>query len=182
MSQILILVDENDVQLGTGEKMAVHRQGLLHRCFSIFVFNEKGDVLMQKRASSKYHSGGLWTNTCCGHPVDGEATKTAAARRLREEMGFSCEVEELFSFIYRAELDHDLIEHEFDHVFTGAYDGPVSPDAAEAEDYAWRPVEAVNEEMARYPERFTVWSRIALKELLLRKELMSRQDAETYFN
>jgi isopentenyl-diphosphate Delta-isomerase len=173
MTEMLILVDENDMEVGTKEKMSIHREGLLHRCFSIFVFNRAGEVLMQKRAPSKYHSGGLWTNTCCGHPVAGENTKSAAHRRLREEMGFDCDMSEAFTFIYRAELDHNLIEHEYDHVFIGHYDGDVQPSPEEAETYAWLPVDRVLEEMNRQPKRYTVWSIIALKELLLRNALQS---------
>jgi isopentenyl-diphosphate delta-isomerase len=168
---MLILVDENDMEIGEEEKMSIHRKGLLHRCFSIFVFNRAGEVLMQKRAQSKYHSGGLWTNTCCGHPIAGENTKSAAHRRLREEMGFDCEMSEAFTFIYRAELDHNLIEHEYDHVFIGHYDGEVQPSPKEAETYAWLSVDSVLEEMNRQPERYTVWSIIAFKELLLRNAL-----------
>ncbi len=173
MSDKLILVDKNDTQIGTGEKIAVHKEGTLHRCFSIFVFNTFGEMLMQKRASTKYHSGGLWTNTCCGHPIDGEATEKAAHRRLREEMGFDCPLKKVFCFIYRADLDNKMIEHEFDHVFIGTYDGPVSPDAREADGYRWQKVEDVRYEMSRYPERYTVWSVIALQELFSRETLIT---------
>ena len=171
MIEILILVDKNDTQIGTGEKMEVHRQGQLHRCFSIFVFNSKGEMLMQKRASTKYHSGGLWTNTCCGHPVDGETTDQAAHRRLKEEMGFDCTMTEKFTFIYHAELDHDLTEHEYDHVYVGQYDGPIHPNPEEADDYKWQKISDVESEMHRLPEHFTVWSKIALRELLSRNVL-----------
>lgn len=162
----LILVDGNDVQIGTGEKMDVHQRGVLHRCFSIFVFDREGRVLMQQRARTKYHSGGLWTNTCCGHPRDGEKTEDAAHRRLREEMGFDCEMKEALTFIYRAELDRGLIEHEFDHVFFGHHNGEVVPNPEEADGYRWSPVEEVLEEMNTAPERYTVWSIIALKKLI----------------
>ncbi len=162
----LILVDRNDVQIGKGEKLAVHQRGELHRCFSIFVFNDNRQVLMQKRARTKYHSGGLWTNTCCGHPRDGEKTDAAAHRRLYEEMGFECEMTEMLTFIYRAELDKGLIEHEFDHVFVGQYDGPVTPNPEEADGYMWSPVEEVRKELTAAPERFTVWSIIAFNKLV----------------
>ena len=171
MSETLILVDENDNEIGTGEKMAVHRTGQLHRCFSIFVFNSAREVLLQKRALSKYHSGGLWTNTCCGHPRPGETTEAAAHRRLEEEMGFDCAMSESFTFIYRAELDHSLTEHEFDHVFIGSYDGSVAPNPHEADDFAWRSMKSILDEMNAQPDRFTVWSVIAFKELVLRTAL-----------
>lgn len=166
MMEMLILVDENDVQIGTGEKMAVHRAGQLHRCFSIFIFNNEGHVLLQKRALGKYHSGGLWTNTCCSHPRVGEEVDAAAHRRLIEEMGFDCEMKEVFTFTYRAELDHGLTEHEFDHVYVGTYDGVVSPNPEEADGYEWERVETVKRDMEDNPQRYTVWSIIAFKELL----------------
>ncbi|MFO8073520.1 MAG: isopentenyl-diphosphate Delta-isomerase [Polyangia bacterium] len=163
---MLILVDEQDRQTGTGEKMEVHRRGLLHRCFSIFVFDPQGRVLMQKRAAGKYHSGGLWTNTCCSHPRAGEELIDAAHRRLREEMGFDCELEEKLTFIYRAELDNELTEHEYDHLLVGTYVGPVAPEPEEADGYEWIEVEKLRDEIRRRPERFTVWSRIAFDELM----------------
>jgi len=166
MAEMLILVDENDNQIGTGEKMEVHRAGKLHRCFSIFIFNSQGHVLMQKRAISKYHSGGLWTNTCCSHPRDGEDLAHSVHRRLQEEMGFDCEMEEVFTFIYRAELDHGLTEHEYDHVFIGKYDGPLTPNPEEADGYEWETVETVKKDMDRNPGRYTVWSIIAFNQLL----------------
>jgi isopentenyl-diphosphate delta-isomerase len=166
MTETLILVDEHDNPVGTGEKLDVHRRGLLHRCFSIFVLDAHGRVLMQKRAASKYHSGGLWTNTCCGHPVAGEEVADAARRRLGEEMGFECALEELFTFVYRAELDHGLTEHEFDHVFLGRYEGPLTPDPEEADGYSWERVAFVADDMERRPEVYTVWSRIAFARLL----------------
>ncbi len=166
MTEMLILVDENDRQIGTGEKMEVHRAGTLHRCFSIFVFNSSGDVLLQKRAKSKYHSGGLWTNTCCSHPRDGEQLDDSVHRRLIEEMGFDCEMKEVFTFIYRAELDHELTEHEFDHVYIGKYNGKVTPNPEEADGYEWETIEAVKEDIEKNPDRYTVWSKIAFARLL----------------
>ena len=177
MSETLILVDENDTEIGTGEKLEIHRKGLLHRCFSIFIFNDNGEVLLQKRAETKYHSGGLWTNTCCGHPTVGETTDAAAHRRLKEEMGFDCPMTEAFTFIYRAELDNGYTEHEYDHVLTGQYDGDVTPTPEEADDYAWRSVDALHDEMNRFPDRFTVWSIIAFQEMLLRNALLTPNDA-----
>jgi isopentenyl-diphosphate Delta-isomerase len=168
MDEILILVDANDRQIGTGEKMDVHRRGALHRCFSIFVFDGRGRVMLQKRAASKYHSGGLWTNTCCGHPRHGEDVSAAAHRRLREEMGFDCPLDEIFTFTYRAELDHGLTEHELDHVYAGTYAGALTPNPEEADGYDWQPLARVESDMAAHPERYTVWSRIAVAELVAR--------------
>jgi len=168
MEEMLILVDEQDRPRGAGEKMAVHRAGELHRCFSIFVFDDAGRVLLQKRATSKYHSGGLWTNTCCGHPRVGEETLAAAHRRLVEEMGFDCALDERFTFVYRTALDHGLTEHEFDHVYVGTYAGPLTPNPDEADGYDWLPLAEVVADMAARPERYTVWSRIAVDELARR--------------
>lgn len=168
MSEILILVDENDKPIGTGEKMDVHRQGQLHRCFSIFIFNSRGHVLLQKRAIEKYHSGGLWTNTCCSHPRYGEDLEDAVHRRLTEEMGFDCQMWELFTFIYRAELDKGMIEHEYDHVYVGTYDGPITPNPEEADGYEWETIENVKSDMRENSGRYTVWSKIAFETLLER--------------
>jgi isopentenyl-diphosphate Delta-isomerase len=168
MAEMLILVDENDNQVGTGEKMDVHRKGRLHRCFSVFVYDAQGRVMLQKRAASKYHSGGLWTNTCCSHPRVGEDLEEAVHRRLVEEMGFDCALEEVFTFIYRAELDHGLTEHEFDHVFVGTYDGELTPNPEEADGYTWETPEFIAADMKRHPERYTVWSIIAFDKLIER--------------
>ncbi len=119
MEEQVILVDEQDNQIGLAPKMEAHIKGLLHRAFSIFIFDEKGHLLLQQRALEKYHSAGLWTNTCCSHPRNNETTIEAAQRRLQEEMGMTCRLREIFSFVYRAELENELIEHEFDHVFIG---------------------------------------------------------------
>src|SRR6185503_9661232 len=121
--EMVVLVDEDDREAGTGEKMAVHRSGRLHRAFSVFVVDGEGRLLLQRRAAVKYHSAGLWSNTCCGHPRPGETILAAATRRLKEEMGFECRLRPAFSFIYRAALDHGLTEHELDHVLLGSHDG-----------------------------------------------------------
>src|SRR4030095_7998604 len=122
----VILVDQEDRPSGTAEKMEAHRKGLLHRAFSVFIFNSKGEMLLQQRALSKYHSGGLWTNACCSHPAPGEKTKDGAIRRLNEELGFETPVEKVFDFVYKAEFDNGLTEHEFDHVFAGEYEGQLN--------------------------------------------------------
>lgn len=125
--QKLLLVDKKDKIIGTAEKMRVHQEGLLHRCFSIVILNSRGEMLLQRRAKNKYHSGGLWTNACCGHPRPGEELKPAAQRRLTEEMGIDCKLEEILSFHYRAVLNNDLIENEWDHVLLGVSDATPKP-------------------------------------------------------
>ena len=162
----IILVDENDNQIGTGEKMKVHEEGKLHRCFSIFVFNSKGELMLQKRASTKYHCGGLWTNTCCGHPRPGEGTEEAAHRRLKEEMNFDCELEEALKFIYKAVLDHGLTEHEYDHVFIGDFDGKPVMNPEEAEDWKWISLDDLRKDIEKNPASYTYWSKIALEKLI----------------
>src|ERR671913_2483251 len=133
----VILVDEHDRVVGAGEKLRAHREGALHRAFSVFVFDAGGRLLLQKRAREKYHSGGLWSNTACGHPRPGEPTATAARRRLREEMSLDCELREAFEFVYRAELDGALVEHEYDHVFVGTHEGDPAPDPSEVAGWRW---------------------------------------------
>src|SRR6186713_1579239 len=118
----VILVSEHDDMVGIMDKMEAHKQGLLHRAFSVFIFNSKGEMLLQQRAFNKYHSGGLWTNACCGHPSPGEQTVAAARRRLMEEMGFTTGLEELFDFTYQHAFENGLTEHEYDHVFAGTWD------------------------------------------------------------
>ncbi len=166
MAEMLILVDENDRQIGTEEKIKAHEEGKLHRAFSIFIFNSKGEMLLQKRAKTKYHSGGLWTNTCCSHPRDGERIEEAVHRRLKEEMGFDCELEEKFHFIYKVKLDHGLTEHEFDHVFVGKYDGEVKPNPEEADDFKWINMETLKKDLEEHPENYTEWFKIAIQKFL----------------
>ena len=165
MEERVILVDENDLRVGSEEKMEAHKAGRLHRAFSIFVFNTGGDMLLQKRARDKYHSGGLWSNACCSHPRVGESLKEAVHRRLNEEMGFDCDLNEAFSFIYRAEIG-DLVEHELDHVFTGVYDGDVDPNTDEVEDYKWVGLNSLKEDMRKHPETYTEWFKIAFERVI----------------
>lgn len=153
----VILVDFADLQIGTMEKLQAHKEGRLHRAFSIFLFNERGEMLLQQRAFEKYHSGGLWSNTCCSHPRPNEEILDAAHRRLKEEMGIDCPLKKTFSFTYRAELDHGLIEYELDHVFIGKYDGPIFPNEEEVFAARWALPWTLLDEIAVEPEKFTYW-------------------------
>lgn len=161
----VILVNEQDKMLGSMEKMEAHQKGLLHRAFSIFILNSRGELLLQQRASKKYHSGNLWTNTCCSHPVPGEDTLLAAHRRLNEEMGFDTFLEPVFSFIYKADFDNGLTEHEFDHVYTGVYDGPVAFNETEVKDYCYMKIDEVRNSMQHHPDKYTAWFKIAFPKL-----------------
>ena len=155
----VILVDERDEARGTMEKMEAHRRGELHRAFSVFVFTSEGKLILQRRAAHKYHSPGLWTNTCCSHPRAGESTLEAAHRRLQEEMGFDTELREVFHFIYREQVG-ELIEHELDHVFIGTFDG--EPQLNPEETDGWRTASLVDlrADVVQHPENYTVWFRI----------------------
>jgi isopentenyl-diphosphate Delta-isomerase len=165
MSTDVILVDEQDNETGTMEKMEAHRQAVLHRAFSIFIFNEKGDMLLQRRAPAKYHSGGLWTNACCSHPYPGEPVAEAAARRLQEEMGFETPLKKAFDFVYKANFDNGLSEYEFDHVFTGTYAGPVRLNSQEADDYCYKSPLQIEQELEHHSGHYTVWFKIAFEKL-----------------
>jgi len=162
--EMIVLVDPSDRTVGFEEKLMAHENGgKLHRAFSIFVFDGAGRMLLQRRSRKKYHFGGLWTNACCGHPRQGEALSDAARRRLREEFGFDAELEEAFSFVYRA---HDpasrLTEHEFDHVFRGRFDGDPRPDPEEAEDWEWVDPARLVTDLERNPHRYTPWFRMVV--------------------
>jgi isopentenyl-diphosphate Delta-isomerase len=160
----VILVDEDDRPLGTAPKLAAHRHGQLHRAVSVQLQDRQGRLLLQKRYIGKYHSGGLWTNTCCSHPRPGETAIDAAQRRLAEEMGIACRVSPLFSTRYRADLDHGMIENEVVHVFGGNYSGEVRPNPAEADGFAWLTLLEVQSEVARAPDRYSVWFRLYLRD------------------
>lgn len=161
----VILVNEQDEPVGTMEKLEAHQKGLLHRAFSVFVLNSDGHMLLQQRALDKYHSGGLWTNTCCSHPLPGEDILTASHRRLEEEMGFDCNLREVFSFTYRAVFDNGLTEHEFDHVLIGKYDGEVKPDASEVLSHRYLPLESIRRLLAEEPDTFTHWFHLAFPKI-----------------
>ncbi|HEY1017669.1 MAG TPA: isopentenyl-diphosphate Delta-isomerase [Sediminibacterium sp.] len=165
MEQV-ILVDEQDVLTGTMEKMAAHEKAVLHRAFSVFIFNAQGEMLLQQRAREKYHSGGLWTNSCCSHPRPGEETLAAATRRLREELGFETPLEKIFDFVYKADFDNGLTEHEFDHVFVGYYDGEINPDKKEVSDYVYLPMQQIEKALQTEPATYTAWFHIAFPKVL----------------
>lgn len=151
--------------IGTIEKMEAHQKALLHRAFSVFIFNTKGEMLLQQRALDKYHSGGLWTNACCSHPYDGQQTQAAAEKRLQEEMGFTTVLTKVFDFIYKAPFDNGLTEHEFDHVFAGVYNGAIVPDKSEVEDFCFMSMEDIKESLQLHPEKYTVWFKIAFPKM-----------------
>ena len=157
MDAEVILVDINDFELGTMGKMEAHIKGQLHRAFSIFIFNSKQELLIQQRASGKYHSAGLWTNTCCSHPQFGEETGNAAFRRLKEEMGMVCDLKQMFSFIYKAKFDNGLTEHEFDYVFFGTSDAIPQINKAEVQNWKYISMEDLSEQMEKHPEHYTEW-------------------------
>jgi isopentenyl-diphosphate delta-isomerase len=162
----VILVNEKDEPIGIMEKLEAHQKGLLHRAFSIIIFNDKQEILIQKRANNKYHSAGLWTNTCCSHPQPEEKTLEAAHRRLMEEMGLECELEHVFHFTYITKLENQLIEHELDHVFTGITNENPILNSDEASAYKWVSVNDLKREIEFFPEHFTYWFKIIIQEHL----------------
>ncbi len=167
----VILVDEHDNEVGTMEKIEAHEKALLHRAFSIFVFNNEGQMMLQRRALSKYHSPGLWTNTCCSHPRPGESLEEATKRRILEEMGFQCDMKEIFSFIYEAPFDHGLTEHELDHVFMAIHDKDPMINPEEVAEWKWMDVDKLLADMRGNPDNYTVWFKIALMEMERKKIL-----------
>jgi len=162
----VILVDENDHEIGTMEKHEAHRQGKLHRAFSVFIFHPDGRMLLQRRALDKYHSAGLWSNACCSHPRPGEELLNAAHRRLREEMGFDAELKEVHAFMYRAEFDNGMTEHEYDHVLIGKCDALPKPNPKEAADWIWISVPELQAAIRKHPDRYTYWLKAVLDDVL----------------
>jgi isopentenyl-diphosphate delta-isomerase len=158
----VILVDERDNMVGTMEKMEAHRKGVLHRAFSILIFNSKGELLLQKRSKEKYHSGGLWTNACCSHPTLGESIRDTARKRLLHEMGIDLQPEFAYKFIYETTLDKNLIEHELDHVFTGIFDGDPSINKQEVEDWRFMSIESIQADIKAHPEIYTAWFKLIM--------------------
>lgn len=159
---MVILVDKDDNQIGTMEKMEAHRRGELHRAFSVVIFNSKGEMLLQKRAKSKYHSGGLWTNACCSHPQPGELITETVKKRVREEIGIEVDPTFSYKFLYKAPLDQNLIEHELDHVFVAEFDGKPALNAAEAEDWKYVKVDWLKEDVKKNPSHYTYWFKLML--------------------
>ncbi|PZQ89369.1 MAG: isopentenyl-diphosphate delta-isomerase [Flavobacterium johnsoniae] len=160
----VILVNERDEQIGLMPKLEAHEKAELHRAFSIFILNSRNEVMLQQRASQKYHSPLLWTNTCCSHQREGESNIQAGNRRLMEEMGFSTELKELFHFIYKAPFDNGLTEHELDHVMVGYFDGEPVINPEEVENWKWMDIDAIKEDMQMHPEKYTVWFKIIFDE------------------
>ncbi|WPY99412.1 isopentenyl-diphosphate Delta-isomerase [Christiangramia sp. OXR-203] len=156
----VILVNEKDEQIGLMEKIEAHEKALLHRAFSVFVFNDKNELMIQQRALSKYHSPGLWTNTCCSHQREGESNIEAGKRRLQEEMGFSTELKDTISFIYKAPFDNGLTEHEFDHILVGYFEGKPDLNPDEVAEWKWMSLEAIEKDMQANPSIYTEWFKI----------------------
>lgn len=161
----VILVDENDNEVGVMEKLQAHQEGLLHRAFSILIFNDKDELLLQQRAISKYHSAGLWTNTCCSHPRPNETVKDAANRRLFEEMGMSCDLQIKTNFIYKTPFDNGLTEHELDYVLIGYSNQNPTINKEEVEDYKWSSISEIKNDIANNPNQYTSWFKIAFQKL-----------------
>ena len=164
MEQV-ILVDELDNEIGTKEKMQAHKEALLHRAFSVFIFNKKGELLLQRRALNKYHSPGLWTNTCCSHPRPNEILMNAAKRRLVEEMGFDCDLFYQFNFIYKASLDQGMTEHELDHVYFGTYEGEIIINPEEVSEYKFVSITELEININKQPHLFTEWFKIVFEKV-----------------
>lgn len=161
----VILVDENDDFIGVMEKLEAHQKGKLHRAFSVFVFNDQNELILQKRALTKYHSGGLWTNTSCSHQRLGETTLAAAHRRLQEEMGFDCELSISFSFLYKTDFMNGLCEHEFDHVLIGHYNGAIDFNPEEVSEYKYMSLHDLQHDLNLHPEQYTYWFKIAFHQI-----------------
>ncbi len=166
MNESVILVDAGGKATGMMDKLEAHQKGILHLAFSVFVFNSKGQLLLQQRALDKYHSAGMWTNTCCSHPRAGETIIAAARRRLQEEMGMETELTELFQFSYRHEFENGLIEHEYDHVLIGTSDQLPEPNTDEVANYRYTDVTSLLQDMSEQPEIYTPWFRICLHRVL----------------
>ena len=162
----VILVDENDNPIGKMEKIEAHEKGLLHRAFSVFIYNDKEELLLQQRAKTKYHTPGLWTNTCCSHQKEGESNIEAGQRRLQEEMGFSVPLEEIMSFTYKAPFSNGLTEHEFDHILIGQFNDKPNPNPEEVNDWKWESIENIQKDIQTHPEKYTEWFKIIFDKYL----------------
>lgn len=165
LNEQVVLVDRDDNGIGLMEKLEAHKKGLLHRAFSVLLFNDKKELLLQQRAFDKYHCGGLWTNTCCSHPRPEEDVEDAALRRLKEEMGIECALQKSFDFIYRAEFDNGLTEHEYDHVFFGVFSDEPVINIAEVADWKYLSPEALKKDIANNPDHYTPWFKIIIAKM-----------------
>ena len=165
MKEEVILVNEADEQVGVMEKMEAHEKGLLHRAFSVFIFNDKGEMLLQQRALNKYHSGGLWTNACCSHPRPGEDTLQAAKRRLKEEMGIETNLNFKTTFTYKTNFENGLTEYEYDHIFTGNYNSDPEINPSEVHSFCWKSIESTKNSIKTLPQIYTSWFKIALEKV-----------------
>lgn len=170
MNELLILVDENDNEIGLMDKLSVHQKGLLHRAFSVFIFNSNNELLLQQRASGKYHSGGLWSNTCCSHSIYSELIENSVVRRLKEEMGIEAETQFQFKFLYEAFFENGLTEHELDHVYFGTSDEKPKLDSSEVMNWKYITLENLTKEISVNPEIYTAWLKICLPEVRSRYE------------
>lgn len=162
----VVLVDEQDRELGVMDKMEAHQQGILHRAFSVFIFNSTGQLLIHQRANHKYHGGGLWTNACCSHPQWGDDLVESAQQRLQFEMGLTCALKKVFSFVYHTPVENNLIEHEYDHVFVGFTEVEPVPNPDEVQAYQWIDRADLMQQIADQPEKFTYWFRMALPRII----------------
>ena len=166
MNDEVVLVNEHDDEIGFMPKLEAHQKGSLHRAFSVFIFNSKGELLLQQRALGKYHSEGLWSNTCCSHPLPNEATSSAAVRRLQEEMGLQASLEFLYSFLYKAELENGLTEHELDHVFWGVSDHEPIINTSEVSNFKYISIEDLATDLKKNPSKYTEWLKICFEEVM----------------
>ncbi|WP_276503315.1 isopentenyl-diphosphate Delta-isomerase [Terrimonas pollutisoli] len=164
--ELLILVDEKDNQIGTLDKLTVHQTGRLHRAFSVFIFNSKNELLLQQRADDKYHSPGLWSNTCCSHPTNGEPTGNAVSRRLKEELNIECHSSFAFSFIYKTQFTNGLTEHEYDHVYFGKCDAAPVPNPREVKDWKYMNLQDLHQDILENPDNYTEWLKICLPKVM----------------
>jgi len=172
--ETVILVNQEDDAIGTMEKMEAHKKGVLHRAFSILIFNSRGELLLQKRSKKKYHSGGLWTNACCSHPTLYEPIDSAARKRLKFEMGIDLQTRFAFKFIYRSELDKNLIEHEYDYVFTGIFDGAPCINEDEVEDWKFIDIQSLRADIKNDPASYTVWFKLIMNRIEESTEIQER--------
>ncbi len=168
MAQQVILVDKNNRKIGIEEKIKAHKEGKLHRAFSIFIFNSKGELLIQQRAKTKYHSEGLWSNSVCSHPKPNELYRQSAEKRLKEELGFSCKLKKSFCFIYNTGFQNGLTENEYDCVFIGKFNGKPKLNKKEVSGYKWISVKSLKQDIVKNPKKYTVWLKIALNKINLR--------------